>query len=167
MALVAGAWKLSFEHIDGTGKISTASRRLQAADAASAAAAATAHMDLFKLVSDTKIISYVVGQQYTETAIGALPAVTVLNSVQAVISASIQDQPNKFATLQIPGPKLDIFVGISGRNANIVDVQDILVTNYLNDFTNGGDVFISDGELLDPIYNASGERVTKYRRLGK
>jgi phage tail sheath gpL-like len=167
MALVAGAWMLHAELIDGTGRLTTISRRLVAADAAAAAAAATAHLALLTAVSDCKIVSYTVGQKYEENALGALPAVTVLNSVQAVISASIQDQPNKFATLSIPGPKITVFAGSSGRNANVVDVGAGIVTDYLADFTAAGHVFISDGEHLDPVYNATGERVTKYRRLGK
>lgn len=167
MALVAGAWKASYDLIDGTGKITTASRRLIAADATEAAAAAAAHLTLLLAVTDCKCIAYSVGQTYEEAALGALPAVTVLNSVQAVISASILDQPSKFASLQIPGPKIGVFAGTSGRNANIVNVQAIPVTNYLDDFTEAGHVFISDGEHLDPVYNASGERVTKYRRLGR
>lgn len=167
MALVAGRWTLHFTVIDGTGKESTLSRDLQAADYTEAAAAALAHLALFGAVSDTKVVSYVVGQEFAENAIGALPAVTVLNSVQAVISASIIDQPNKFASLSIPGPKIGVFAGTSGRNANIVNVQASIVTDYLTDFTDAGHCFISDGETLDPIYNASGERVTKYRRLGK
>lgn len=167
MALVAGRWKLHFDVIDGSGRISTLSRELVAADAAAAAAAATAHMAFFLAVSDCKIIAYTVGQLYSENALGALPAVTVMNSVQAVISASILDQPQKFATLSIPGPKIDDFAGTSGRNANVVNVQASIITDYLSDFTAAGHVFISDGEHLDPIYNATGERVTKYRRLGK
>ncbi len=167
MALVAGKWLMHMDLIDGTGRITTARRELIATDADEAAAAALAHQALFLAVSDCKIISYTVGQQYEENALGALPAVTVLNSVQAVISASIQDQPNKFASLQIPGPKIGIFAGTSGRNANIVNVQVNLVTDYLTDFTAAGHVYISDHEHLDPVFNASGERVTKYRRLGK
>lgn len=167
MALVAGRWKLSMDTIDGGGKISTQTRVLVAADAAEAAAAATAHMTLFLAVTDCKIISYIVGQQYSENALGALPAVTVQNAIQAVISASIIDQPQKFTSLSIPGPKIGVFAGTSGRNSNIVNVQALIVTNYLDDFTAAGHCFISDGEHLDPIYNASGERVTKYRRLGK
>jgi len=167
MALVAGKWWARYDLIDGTGRITTASRQLIAADADEAAAAATAHLALLFAVTDCKSIAYSVGQQYEENALGALPAVTVLNSVQAVISASIIDQPNKFASLQIPGPKITVFAGSSGRNANIVNVQASIVTDYLADFTEAGHVYISDHEHLDPVYNASGERVTKYRRLGK
>lgn len=167
MALVAGAWVANYELIDGAGKITSASRRLVAADAAAAATAAAAHLTLLLAVTDCKCIAYTVGQKYEENAIGALPSNTTFISVQAVISASIQDQPNKFASLQIPGPKLAVFAGTSGKLLNIVDVSAVIVTNYLDDFTAAGHVFLSDGEHLDPIYNASGERVTKYRRLGK
>jgi hypothetical protein len=166
MSLVAGAWMLHGSLIDGSGRIVTFSRRLVAADAAAAAAAATAHINLLTAVTDCKVVGYSVGQTYEENALGALPAVTVTNSNQAVLSASILDQPNKFATLQIPGAKIDVFVAATGHNANIVDVTKSIVTDYLADFTAAGHVFISDGEHLDPVYNARGERVTKYRRLG-
>lgn len=167
MALVAGRWSASYDMIDGTGKITTLTRDLIAADADEAATAAAAHLTLLLAVTDDKCVAYKVGQSYEENALGALPAVTVLNSVGAQISASIQDQPNKFAGLWIPGAKIGVFAGTSGRNANIVNVQASIVTDYLADFTAAGHVYISDFEHLDPIYNASGERVTRYRRLGK
>lgn len=167
MSLVAGRWSASYDMIDGTGKITVLTRDLVAADADEAAAAASAHLTLLLAVTDDKCVAYKVGQSYEENALGALPAVTVLNSVGAQISASILDQPNKFAGLWIPGAKIGVFNGTSGRNANIVNVQATIVTNYLTDFTEAGHVFISDGEHLDPVYNASGERVTRYRRLGK
>lgn len=167
MALVPGKWKASFDMIDGTGKITTLTRELIATDYDSAAASAAAHLTLLLAVTDDKCVAYKVGQDYEENALGALPAVTVLNSVGASISASIIDQPNKFANLWIPGAKIGVFAGTSGRNANIVNVQASIVTDYLADFTAAGHVYISDHEHLDPVYNASGERVTKYRRLGK
>jgi hypothetical protein len=167
MALVAGKWKASYTMIDGTGKLTILTRELVAADADAAAVSADAHLTLLLAVTDDKCVAYNVGQDYEENALGALPAVTVLNSVGAQISASIEDQPNKFAGLWIPGAKIGVFAGTSGRNANIVNVQATIVTNYLADFTAAGHCFISDHEHLDPVYNASGERVTRYRRLGK
>lgn len=167
MALVAGKWKASYDMIDGTGKLTTLTRELIAADYTEAAAGALAHLNLLLAVTDCKCVAYKVGQDYEENALGALPAVTVLNSVGASISASIIDQPNKFASLWIPGAKITVFAGSSGRNANIVNVQASIVTDYLADFTAAGHCYISDHEHLDPVYNASGERVTKYRRLGK
>lgn len=167
MALVAGKWLAHYDLIDGAGKITTARRELIAADAAAAATSAAAHLALLLAVTDCKCIAYTVGQQYEENALGALPSNTTFISVQAVISASIQDQPNKFASLQIPGPKAGVFAGTSGRLLNVVDVGASIVTDYLADFTAAGHVFISDHEHLDPVYNATGERVTKYRRLGK
>lgn len=167
MALVAGKWKMSIDLVDGTGKITTASRELRATDFTEASAAAAAHLVLLQATTGDKVVAYTVGQSWEENAIGALPAVTYLNSVQAVISAAILDQPNKFASLQIPAPQIAVFVGSSGRNANIVDVNAPIVANYLADFTEAGHCYISDHESLDPVFNASGERVTKYRRLGK
>lgn len=167
MALVAGRWEVTYDLIDGTGKITTARRVLRAADADEAATMATAHLAKLMGVSDTICIGYVVGQKYADNAFGALPAVTVLNSVQAVISAAILDQPFKFASLQIPGPKIGVFTNTSGRGANIVNAAATIVTQYLTEFTEAGNAYISDGESLDPVFNATGERVTKYRRLGK
>lgn len=167
MSLEPGKWLSHYDLIDGAGKITTARRELIAADADEAAASAAAHLTLLLAVTDCKCISYTVGQQYEENALGALPSNTTFISVQAVISASIIDQPNKFASLQIPGPKIGVFAGTSGKLLNVVNVGAAIVTNYLADFTEAGHVFISDHEHLDPVYNASGERVTKYRRLGK
>jgi len=167
MALVAGRFQVSYDMIDGTGKITVLTRDLRAADFTEALAGAAAHLVLLQATSGDKCVGYRVGQQYAENALGSLPAVTYLNSVQASISAAILDQPFKFASLSIPAPVIAVFVGASGPNANVVDVNAPIVSNYLADFTEAGHCFISDGESLDPVFNASGERVTKYRRLAK
>lgn len=167
MAIVSAGWQGTIDLIDGLGKVTQQTRRLRADDYTEAAAAISAYMDSLVAVTDCIVVGYSVGEIFTENALGALPAVTVLNSVQAVISAAILDQPTKFASTAIPGPKLTIFNGTSGKNAAIVDVNDPLVTAFLTEFTEAGSVYISDGESLDPVFNASGERVSKYRRLGK
>lgn len=167
MALVESGWQLSVDLIDGLGKLTSQTRRLRATDAEEAATSAAAYIASLLAVTDCLIVSYRIEQLFTENALGALPAVTVLNSNQAVISAAILDQPTKFASTAIPGAKITVFNGTSGKNAAIVNVNATIVTNFLTEFTEAGSVYISDGESYDPVFNASGERVTKYRRLGK
>lgn len=166
MAIVSSGFRASFDLIDGLGKITTKSIRLIAADAAEAETAAAAYLASLVAVTDCLVVSYFIGEVFTENALGALPAVTVLNSVQAVISAAILDQPTKFASVSIPGPKITVFNGTSGKNAAVVNVNALIVTTFLTEYTEAGSAFISDGEHLDPVFNASGERVSKYRRLG-
>lgn len=167
MALVEAGWRASFDLIDGLGKITTQTRRLRAADAAEAETAAAAYIASLLAVTDCLLVAYSIDQLFVDNALGSLPAVTVLNSVQAVISAAILDNATKFASTAIPGPKITVFNGTSGKNAAIVNVNAAIVTAFLTEFTEAGSVYISDGESLDPVFNASGERVSKYRRLGK
>lgn len=167
MAIESAGWWTSVDLIDGTGKITTITRRLRAADATEATAAGVAFRTSLAAVTDSTIVGYTVGEKFSETALGALPAVTVLNSVTASITAAILDQPTKFANTVIPAPKIGVFSSTTGRGANVVNPTATIVVNYLTEYTEAGSVFISDGESLDPVFNASGERVTRYRRLGK
>jgi hypothetical protein len=166
MALVAGAWFMSMSVLDSGNDVSIQSRRLQATDAASAAAAAAAYVAAFKTVSDAKVVDYTWGQKYIENALTGFDDATVRNSIQAVMTASILDQPLKKATVSIPAPKIELFTAITGEGSDIVDTSaGGLAQTFLEEFWDGGSVYISDGEKLDPITNLKGVRVSKYRRL--
>lgn len=167
MAIVEAGWEASFDLLDGLGKLGVKTVRLRAADQAEAETAAAAYLASLLAVTDCILAGYRISQIFTENALGALPAVTVMHNITASITAAILDLPFKFATAAIPGPKITIFNATSGRNANIVNVASPLVTAFLTEYTEAGSAYISDGESLDPVFNASGERVSKYRRLGK
>jgi hypothetical protein len=166
MALVEAGWEASFDLMDGGGKIGVKTVRLRAADAAEAETAAAAYLASLVAVTDCILVGYRISQIFTENAIGALPAVTVRLTDTASVTAAILDLPFKFATVAWPGPKITVFNGTSGRNSNIVNVGAAIVTAFLTEYTEAGSAYISDGESLDPVFNASGERVSKYRRLG-
>lgn len=167
MAIVEAGWEASFDLLDGFGKLGTKTVRLRADDAAEAEVAAANYLASLLAVTDCILAGYRISQIFTENAMGALPAVTVMHNITASITAAILDLPFKFATAAIPGPKITVFNGTSGRNANIVNVGAAIVTAFLTEYTEAGSAYISDGESLDPVFNASGERVSKYRRLGK
>lgn len=168
MALVAGAWFMSYELLDSGNDVTSVTRRLQATTAAEAATAAAAHMTALATVTNAKVVSYSVGQKYVENALTGFSDDTVRNSIQAVITASIEDQPLKKATISIPAPKNACFTAVTGEGSDVVDVGlTSVVTTFLEEFKDGGNVFISDGEKLDIITNAKGVRVSKYRRLAK
>jgi hypothetical protein len=167
MAIVAGAFFGSFSLLDGGNDLTTKSVRLVASTFAEAEAAAAAHLALLDAVTDATIVGYEVKRKYEENAI-ALPAVTVRNSIQAVITASIQDQPLKKATVSIPAPNIGCFNGATGELSDVVDANPgTSVDDYLQDFTSTGNAFLSDSEHLDTVTQAKGIRVSKYRRLAK
>lgn len=168
MALVAGAWVMSYSLLDSGNDVTTQTRRLQAANAADAATAAAAYITALKLVTDSKVVDYTVGQQYIENALVGFDDATVRNSMQAVLTASILDQPLKKATVNIPAPKIGLFTAVTGEGSDVVDTSaGGLAQTFLEQFWDGGSVFISDGEKLDPVTNLKGARVSKYRRLAK
>lgn len=167
MALVDAGWFATFELIDGSANLTSHTVELIATDSASAEASAAAHLVVLLAVTGSFCAGYDIRHKITENALSALPAVTVTNSNQAVITASIIDQPLKRASVAIPAAKIGVFAGTTGTLANVVNVAASIVTDYLGSFTAAGNVYISDHEHLDPIYNAKGQRVTKYRRLAK
>lgn len=168
MALVAGAWIMSYSLLDSGNDVTTQTRRLQAVDAASASASALAFITALKLVTDAKVVDYSVGQQYVENALVGFDDATVRNSIQAVLTASILDQPLKKATVNIPAPKIGLFTAITGEGSDVVNTAaGGLAQTFLEEFWSGGSVYLSDGENLDPITNLKGIRVSKYRRLAK
>jgi len=167
MTIVDAGWFATYELIDGSANLTSHTVELIATDYDSAEASAAAHATVLLAVTGSLMAGYDIRHKLTENSLSALPAVTVTNSNQAVISASIQDQPLKRATVSIPAAKIGVFAGATGTLANVVNVAATIVTDYLASFTAAGNVYVSDHEHLDPIYNAKGERVTKYRRLAK
>jgi len=166
MAIVSAGWQLTVELLDGTGVLGTKTVDLQATDQTEATAAATDWIAKFMATTDLLLAGYRISEVFTENAVGALPAVTVLHSVTASISAAILDLPFKFASLVIPAPKIGVFSSTTGRGANIVNPTATIVQQLLTEYTEGQSAYISDREFLDPVFNASGRRVTRYRRLG-
>lgn len=166
MAIVSAGFQGTLELLDGTGVLGTKTVELQAADYAEAVTALAAYVTSFMATTDLLLAGYRISEIYTENAMGALPAVTVLHSVTASISAAILDLPFKFASVVIPAPKIGVFSSTTGRGANVVNPTATIVTNLLTEYTSGQTAYISDREFLDPVFNASGRRVTRYRRLG-
>lgn len=93
--------------------------------------------------------AYNVGKRYVEDSI-VLP-VAGENQIKARVAFRLADgQGNE--TFDIPAPSETIFVTLTGKSNNIVNVgKDTLIT-YANLFkATGGKCFISDGESLDAM----------------
>ncbi len=168
MAIVEAGWFAEIDLIDGSANITTKTVELVATDMDEAEAAASTYITSLLTVTGSFLAGYAVRHKWTENALSALPAVTVTNSNQCVLTASIQDQPLKRATVAIPAAKIGCFQAVTGTGANIANVAaGSIVSDHLLTFDPTGAVYISDHEHLDPVLNAKGERVTKYRRLAK
>jgi len=103
------------------------------------------------LVAVTKSVpaAYNVGKRYIEDSI-VLP-IDGENQIKARVAFRLADgQGNE--TFDIPAPQESIFVTLTGKSNNIVNVgKDTLIT-YANLFkATGGKCFISDGESLDAM----------------
>jgi len=89
---------------------------------------------------------------YLETAL-TLPTDSGAEvEAHALITVPIYGLPNKSAVVDIPGPEILCFVGMSGPNYNIVNTSANEVRAYKGLFTQVGNVaYISDGEQLDNV----------------
>lgn len=151
MALVvAGAgsgFSLSVTLTDNSGNQSTLTYALTSADYATAQADSATILNALAAVTDATISGYAISIRYYEDAF-AYPGAGVENEIRARITGQLVGSTKK-ATLEIPAPNNDIFLGDSGESNNIVDVTDLTVLAYCALFDTGGYAFISDGEHLD------------------
>jgi len=152
MALAAQGWQLVVALRDRGGGTTTRTYDLVATDDAGDASvvlgnAASLLADLIAL-SDCKVYQYHVAKQFRDTAFTLPTVATAENEQHALITAPIAGKPNESASLDIPGPKDDVFLATSGKNANIVDTS--AVQDFILDFTAAGVNLakVSDGDQL-------------------
>lgn len=152
MALVSGGFEGSITVADNGDNRSTLSYQF---DPATTPDFATALSGMAGLVTDLEtiiegeIVGYRVNQIFFEDSI-ALPPSNVENENKASVTYRI-DGTNKKGTLKIPTPVPGIFVGPSGASANQVDVTDLDLQAYADNFRTAGQFLISDGEKLDQL----------------
>ena len=158
MALNSVGWYLHVTLADQGGNKSTVRYDLTAVDAATAAADAATIMAELAPVTDAAIVGYALGEKFEEDA--AFYGTGEIENL-ATISARIDANEQKFATIKIPAPAAGIFKAASGADYNVVDVADADLVAYLNLFATGEQVLLSDGEaLLSPgtAGNVTGRR---------
>lgn len=163
MALVTDGFWLSVSLVDYGGNQTNKQWKMRAATAAAAATDAAAVLTALAAVTDAVVAAYSVQERFVEDAL-SLPATVNPVSVVASNTAYIDDAGQKKANFQIPSPKIGIFVGAIGDNADIVDGADAAFAAYKALFdTTGGKLYISDGETLGGFLR--GVRVTLKRNL--
>jgi hypothetical protein len=89
-----------------------------------------------------------------------------VNEVASLVTV-LDGGENKKTTIQIPAPVDAMFVGSSGKNLDIVDVEDTNLNTFLDLFqATGGSHTVSDGEYLDDATfpAVSGRRI--FRKTG-
>ena len=164
MALAALGWKLVANIRDrGKGKTSRTFWFVQsdvAGDMSGLETTAAAWVTAFNNVSDAKIASYSISKVFADNAYTPPTLATSEVEGHAEISAAINNIPNKFATIDIPGPKDAIFVATSGSNADVVNVANAAVLAYVGMFNSiNTQFYLSDGEVVDgDTPNLTGKR---------
>lgn len=81
-----------------------------------------------------------------------IPAVDCHVNETASIVTNLDGGEGKKTTIKMPGPVVGMFVGASGKNLDIVDVEDTDLNTFLDMFqTTGGSFTVSDGETLADV----------------
>jgi hypothetical protein len=71
----------------------------------------------------------------------------------AIIVSEIGSDPTKTANVNIPAPKIEIFLATAGVNMDVIDPADVKLLAYMANFQTGGNFTVSDGEQLGAILN--------------
>lgn len=128
-----------------------------------AAVAALAIIADIIATTDAALPTYRVFQTFNEGSL-VIPASTVQIENCASLTVLLTAAGNKKANLNIPAPKIGLFVGTTGPQANIVNMGVAAVTDFLANFTVAGEFTVSDGEEIARGLN--GKRVHKKSSKG-
>jgi len=164
MALQAARWYTVFTLKDVGGNTFRRTYEQSApADYAAALASQSALATDFAAISNCVIVKAATFQEYEEdtTFLG-----TAEGENQALLTVGLEDKPLDSATINIPAPIDDIFVGTSGPNRNVVkDPGDSTeLAAFLANFDSEALFFISDGEQMDGF--KKGKRIHKKSLAG-
>lgn len=119
-------------------------------------------------VTDARVVGYSLGESFAEDANYYGAAGSQVENV-ALVTARIDGEPGKSATIKIPAPADGIFVGTLGPDANTVDTADSDLVAWLANFETGALFEVSDGEhIADSATpsNFKGKRVHRASRNG-
>jgi hypothetical protein len=145
MAFISTGWNLVVNLMDSGGEGTSKTYQLSSADATDAAADSATVLAALGGVTDLEVVSYFWYEKFAEDTV-SYPIGGIEKENQALLVFDIVNNPSKRATHAIPGAKIDIFVGVSGPNRNIVDTADAAVIAYRSLFQAAGPAYISDGE---------------------
>jgi hypothetical protein len=98
-------------------------------------------------LTNSGIIRYTIHQTYFDSGV-AIPS-SAENSNQALLSAKIASDPTQSAVTSIPAIVDSAMVASTGPGFDIVDVADSAVQAFTDEFKAGGNLTISDGQLVN------------------
>lgn len=130
-----------------------------------ASAAATAAIPVIQATSDAPIASYRVFQAFSEGALVLPAAVQIENTMSLTYQLVLAG--NKKANLNVPAPKITMFIAATGPQSNIVNTNETtntVLAAFTDLFQIGGKFTMSDGEKTSRIL--SGKRVHKKSSKG-
>lgn len=131
---------------------------------AEAETAATAMIPQVQATSDAPIASYRIFQEFSEGALVLPSNVQVENTMS--LTLQIIAAGNKKANLNVPAPKITMFITGTGPQSNVVNTgtSNTALNTFLDNFRTAGKFTISDGEKMSrPL---SGKRVHKKSSRG-
>jgi len=162
MAFIGQAWVLTVTFVDSGANETTRRYELtatdDAGDLAPVIAAVAEVMTVLVADSDAHISKQTLSKTSVEDSF-TLPTGSVNVEENAQISAKIFGTPNKSAVIEMPAPKIGMFVDTVGPNRNIVDLTAAgPADDFLQLYADGGPLFVSDGESITDV-GAKGKRV--------
>jgi hypothetical protein len=168
MAFADAAFGMTVTFIDSGSN--TASREYMMDDAqvttfAEAQAAAVAAIPIIQALSDAPIASYRVFQNYNEAALVLPLAIQIENTMSLTYQLSLAG--NKKANINVPAPKITMFVSSTGPQSNVVNTNaatNVPLDTFSGLFITSGNFTISDGEKTTRIL--SGKRVHRKSSRG-
>lgn len=167
MALAAQFWQTTVSLVDNGGNVTNRTYRNRATSQTEAETAAADLVVKLGDVSDCAIKAYSVTRVFEDSGV-LFPAdagVQIENQAEVVVELAGAGQ--KTATMNIPAPKIGIFVASGGPGANNVDISDADFAAFLGLFqtvigVNG--YSLSDGEIVS--YAIDGKRIHRKSRRG-
>ena len=147
MAMVPAPHELTITYADNSGQQTVRQYQVVETDYAAAFALADDWVATFLAATDCALVSWSLNQKLVNDAL-TLPAIGVQNENQAIITGKIAGDPTDSGFFTIPSPKVGVFVGTTGPDANKVNTEATIVSNVVGLFLEGGALYLSDGENL-------------------
>jgi len=166
MAFTASNFGATYSFVDNGGNQVTREYQMKSevATYADATTAATGMQPLVDALSGATMPKFRVYQEFVNNTFVLPGDAGVQVENQASLTYLLQALGSKKANLNIPAPIIGIFVGSSGPNANIIDVDDDAVIAFSDQFLAAGAFRLSDGEYIQRLLN--GKRVHKRSSKG-
>lgn len=160
MAIVAAPVpnSLSVQIGSNNGNAMPATYKLRATAWATVVTDAADIITALNAVTAGKVKGYTLSSRAVEDAYTIPTALQAGYNEKAIVVVSLEGDPTKTATINIPMPEDGLFLaGAGSPNYDVIDISDAAVTAYVGLFTEEGPCYISDGESADLIL--SGRRV--------